>query len=70
MTIHYRHYWNVTPEEAIAIQNQLADLTTSIEMVMCCTSQFRLAVPIRAAHDAAGQYGTQEVQADGHADNE
>ncbi len=48
----------------------LADLATSIALVMRCTSQFRLPVPIRAAHDAAGQYGTQEVQADGYADNE
>jgi len=35
----------------------LADLTTSIDLVMSCTSQFRLPIPIRAAHDAAGQYG-------------
>jgi deoxyribonuclease V len=34
----------------------LADLPTSIELVMRCTTKYRLPDPIRAAHNAAGQY--------------
>jgi deoxyribonuclease V len=34
----------------------LADLATSIEMIMRCTTKYRLPEPIRAAHNAAGQF--------------
>ena len=34
----------------------LADLATSIELVMRCTPKYRLPEPIRAAHSAAGQF--------------
>lgn len=34
----------------------LADLTTSIDLVMRCTTKYRLPEPIRAAHNAAGQF--------------
>ncbi|HLU11722.1 MAG TPA: deoxyribonuclease V [Oceanobacillus sp.] len=34
----------------------LADLPTSIELVMRCTTKYRLPEPIRAAHNAAGQF--------------
>ena len=34
----------------------LADLPTSIELVMACTPKYRLPEPIRAAHTAAGQF--------------
>jgi deoxyribonuclease V len=34
----------------------LADLPTSVELVMRCTSKYRLPEPIRFAHNAAGQY--------------
>jgi deoxyribonuclease V len=34
----------------------LADLPTSAELVMRCTSKYRLPEPIRFAHNAAGQY--------------
>ncbi len=34
----------------------LADLLTSVELVMRCTSRYRLPEPIRFAHNAAGQY--------------
>lgn len=36
----------------------LADLTTSVDLVMRCTSKYRLPDPIRAAHNAAGQFET------------
>jgi deoxyribonuclease V len=48
----------------------LADLATSIELVMRCTAQFRLPVPIRAAHNAAGQYDQREGANDDESDNE
>ncbi len=34
----------------------LADLATSVELVMRCTSKYRLPDPIRAAHNAAGVF--------------
>jgi len=34
----------------------LADLPTSIELVMACTPKYRLPEPIRAAHNAAGKF--------------
>lgn len=34
----------------------LADLSTSIELVMACTPKYRLPEPIRTAHNAAGQF--------------
>ncbi len=34
----------------------LADLETSVELVMRCTSKYRLPDPIRAAHNAAGAF--------------
>ena len=34
----------------------LADLSTSIELVMRCTTKYRLPEPIRAAHNAAGKF--------------
>ena len=34
----------------------LADLPTALALVMRCTAQFRLPVPIRAAHNAAGEF--------------
>ncbi len=34
----------------------LADLSTSIELVMRCTGKYRLPEPIRAAHNAAGEF--------------
>jgi deoxyribonuclease V len=34
----------------------LADLTTSIELVMRCSPKYRLPEPIRAAHNAAGKF--------------
>ncbi len=34
----------------------LADLATSIELVMRCTPKYRLPEPIRLAHNAAGQF--------------
>ena len=34
----------------------LADLPTSIELVMQCTTKYRLPEPIRAAHNAAGSF--------------
>lgn len=34
----------------------LADLATSVELVMRCTSKYRLPDPIRAAHNAAGAF--------------
>lgn len=34
----------------------LADLATSIELVMACTPKYRLPEPIRAAHNAAGVF--------------
>ena len=34
----------------------LADLPTSVELVMRCTSKYRLPDPIRAAHNAAGRF--------------
>lgn len=34
----------------------LADLSTSVELVMQCTTRYRLPEPIRAAHTAAGQF--------------
>lgn len=36
----------------------LADLSTSIALIMRCTPKYRLPEPIRAAHNAAGQFGT------------
>jgi len=33
----------------------LADLATSIDLVMRCTPKYRLPEPIRMAHNAAGQ---------------
>jgi deoxyribonuclease V len=36
----------------------LADLSTSIELVMRCTTKYRLPEPIRAAHNAAGQFAS------------
>jgi deoxyribonuclease V len=35
----------------------LADLPTSIELIMRCTPKYRLPEPIRQAHNAAGQFG-------------
>jgi deoxyribonuclease V len=35
----------------------LADLSTSIELIMRCTPKYRLPEPIRQAHNAAGQFG-------------
>ncbi|MCA9907178.1 MAG: deoxyribonuclease V [Anaerolineae bacterium] len=34
----------------------LAELTTSIELVLRCTTKYRLPDPIRAAHNAAGKF--------------
>lgn len=34
----------------------LADLPTSVELVMRCTGKYRLPEPIRAAHNTAGQF--------------
>jgi deoxyribonuclease V len=34
----------------------LADLPTSVEIVMRCTTKYRLPEPIRAAHNAAGKF--------------
>lgn len=34
----------------------LADLSTSVALVMQCTTKYRLPEPIRAAHNAAGQF--------------
>ncbi len=34
----------------------LADLETSVELVLRCTSKYRLPDPIRAAHNAAGAF--------------
>jgi deoxyribonuclease V len=34
----------------------LADLTTSVELILRCTSRYRLPEPIRAAHLAAGRF--------------
>lgn len=34
----------------------LADLPTSIELIMACTPKYRLPEPIRAAHNAAGKF--------------
>ncbi|MCC6616981.1 MAG: deoxyribonuclease V [Anaerolineae bacterium] len=34
----------------------LADLATSVELVLRCTSKYRLPDPIRAAHNAAGNF--------------
>lgn len=34
----------------------LADLDTSVELVMRCTTRYRLPEPIRQAHNAAGQF--------------
>ena len=34
----------------------LADLETSVKLVMNCTSKYRLPDPIRAAHNAAGAF--------------
>jgi len=34
----------------------LAELSTSIELIMRCTPKYRLPEPIRAAHNAAGQF--------------
>ena len=34
----------------------LADLATSVELIMRCTSKYRLPDPIRAAHNAAGVF--------------
>jgi deoxyribonuclease V len=34
----------------------LADLATSVELIMRCTSKYRLPDPIRAAHNAAGAF--------------
>lgn len=34
----------------------LADLATSVELVMRCVTKYRLPEPIRMAHNAAGQY--------------
>jgi deoxyribonuclease V len=34
----------------------LADLPTSVKMVMACTTRYRLPEPIRAAHNAAGHF--------------
>ena len=34
----------------------LADLDTSVKLVMACTSKYRLPDPIRAAHNAAGKF--------------
>ncbi|MBI1256159.1 MAG: deoxyribonuclease V [Chloroflexi bacterium] len=34
----------------------LADLPTSLKLVMLCTSKYRLPDPIRAAHNAAGKF--------------
>ena len=34
----------------------LADLPTSLKLVMACTSKYRLPDPIRAAHNAAGKF--------------
>ncbi|MHB8626025.1 MAG: endonuclease V [Aggregatilineales bacterium] len=34
----------------------LADLPTSIELIMRCTTKYRLPEPIRAAHNAAGEF--------------
>jgi deoxyribonuclease V len=36
----------------------LADLATAIELVMRCTTKYRLPEPIRAAHNAAGQFSS------------
>jgi deoxyribonuclease V len=35
----------------------LIDLKSSVDLIMTCTSKYRLPDPIRAAHNAAGQYG-------------
>jgi deoxyribonuclease V len=32
------------------------DLTSAIEIVLACTSKYRLPDPIRAAHNAAGKF--------------
>ena len=34
----------------------LSDLTTSVELTMRCTTKYRLPDPIRAAHNAAGEF--------------
>lgn len=34
----------------------LTDLSTSVELVMRCTTKYRLPEPVRAAHNAAGQF--------------
>ena len=34
----------------------LADLETSVELTLRCTSKYRLPDPIRAAHNAAGAF--------------
>ncbi len=36
----------------------LANLKTSLDLVMRCTGKYRLPEPIRAAHNAAGDFGT------------
>jgi deoxyribonuclease V len=38
----------------------LADLSSAIQVTMLCTTKYRLPEPIRAAHNAAGQYGEAE----------
>lgn len=40
----------------------LADLATSVELVMRCTPKYRLPEPIRLAHNAAGQFDAAEQQ--------
>jgi deoxyribonuclease V len=37
----------------------LADLATSVELVMRCTPKYRLPEPIRLAHNAAGKMDDQ-----------
>ncbi len=38
-------------------QGHLADLETSLDLVMRCTPKYRLPEPIRQAHNAAGKFG-------------
>ncbi len=41
----------------------LSDLTTSVELVMRCTGKYRLPEPIRAAHNAAGNFDPTQAAA-------
>src|SRR5262249_33449560 len=40
----------------------LADLPTAIELTLRCTTKYRLPEPIRAAHNAAGDFNVQTPQ--------